>query len=344
MQRVSLTRLKAGSRIAKDLYSFDGKLLLAKGTVLDEVQLQSLRRQGIEEVYIFDAPTRITKSSMPFDAAYKESLVAVRSFMLEAKLNKKIEEKEVKQTVQDLLDQVFDEVDLFRQMRLMKEKDDYLFTHSVNVALLSILIARWLKLDEDIIKDVGTAGILHDMGKLFIPDEILQKQGKLTEEEFQKIKEHATAGYDYVSQLPWVSIPIANAVLMHHERLDGSGYPLGMKGDSIPLYARIVAVADVYDAITSNRAYRHKLSPYQAAEILWEESFGKLDPRVAKIFYDRSTCFFVGNKVLLSDGREGRVIYINPTLPTRPVVEVEGEYVDLAKRRNLTVVEVIDKE
>ena len=238
-------------------------------------------------------------------------------------------------------EQVFDAIDLFRQLRLMKDKGEYLFTHSINVALLCILIGRWLKCDQETIKDLGIAGFLHDIGKVFIDKDILNKPGKLSDEEYETIKKHSVLGYNYICQNPSIKPEVANAVLMHHERLDGSGYPSGLKGQ-LNFYAAVVAVADVYDAITTAHAYADKKSPYSAAEILWQDSFGKLDPRIVKVFYDKITNFYVGNKVLLSNSEEGIVIYADPSQPTRPLVMAGDIFYNLATDRSLTIIDIID--
>lgn len=341
MQKFSIDRLTPGVKLAKDIYSYSGQLLLSRGTILEDAHLAGFKRQGLMFVYVLE--DKQEGAGKAFDEVYHDSLSTVKSFMVEAKLGHPLEEEEVKETVDLLLGQVFDEVDIFKQLRMMKDKDNYLFTHSVNVSLLSILIARWLKYPENVIKDVGVAGLLHDMGKLFVPSEILAKPGKLTPEEFEQIKQHAMLGYNIVAQMDWISPAISEAVLLHHERMDGSGYPTGAQGDGISLYARIIAVADIYDAITSDRIYSTKEPPYRAAEVLWEDSFGKLDPNIAKVFYDRVSNFYVGNLVKLSNGQVGKVVYINPSLPTRPVVQVGEKFHDLCKDRNIVIVEIVDE-
>lgn len=343
MHKIPVERLKPGVKLAKDLYSFDGRLLLARGTTIDLSHLAVFENQGMDFVYIFDTNLKTGAPERTFDEVYFYSLNTVKNFMLEAKLGRDIEQTEIEEAMSLLLEQVFDEMDLFKQLRMMKDKDDYLFTHSVNVSLLSILIARWLKCSSNDIRDLGFAGLLHDIGKLYVSQKLLQKPGQLTEQEFAEIRKHTNLGYNLVSSLKWVTPDIANAVLMHHERLDGSGYPLGIKGEGIGFFARVVAVADVYDAITSNRIYSAKVSPFRAAEVLWEEAFGKLDPCIARIFYDRVSNFYVGNKVRLSNGELGIVVYLNPSLPTRPVVKVDRFFIDLSKDRSITVTEIVDE-
>lgn len=278
MLKIKVSSLKPGVTLGKDLFSYDSRLLLSKGTTITQEHLDSLRMRRIDDVFIMDSGT-IVKSGRQFEEVYSDSLDVVRSFMLEAKLGKPLEFNEISAVTDLLLEQVFEASDLFRQMRLMKAKDDYLFTHSVNVALLCILMGRWLQCDHETLKELGQAGLLHDIGKVLIDDSILSKPGELTAAEFEEVKKHTLLGYNILTQYEWVSSNVADAALRHHERADGSGYPMGTKGYSKKLCVSIVAVADVYDAVTSDRAYSSKRSPYTAAEILWQESFGKLDPQ-----------------------------------------------------------------
>ncbi len=290
MLKIKVNSLKPGVTLGKDLFSYDSTLLLPKGTIITKEHLDSFRVRNIDDVFIMESKA-IVKSGKPFEDVYSDSLDVVRSFMVEAKLGKTLDFNEISDITGLLLEQVFEANDLFRQMRLMKEKDDYLFTHSVNVALLCILMGRWLKCDRETLKELGQAGLLHDIGKIFIEDNILNKPDKLTDIEFEEVKKHTLQGYNLLSQYEWISTSVANAALMHHERADGSGYPMGTKGYSKNLCVSVVAVADVYDAVTSDRTYSSKRSPYTAAEILWQESFGKLNPRFLNYFTIKSLIF-----------------------------------------------------
>ncbi len=341
MLKIKVNSLKPGVTLGKDLFSYDSTLLLPKGRIITKEHLDSFRVRNIDDVFIMESKA-IVKSGKPFEDVYSDSLDVVRSFMVEAKLGKTLDFNEISDITGLLLEQVFEANDLFRQMRLMKEKDDYLFTHSVNVALLCILMGRWLKCDRETLKELGQAGLLHDIGKIFIEDNILNKPDKLTDIEFEEVKKHTLQGYNLLSQYEWISTSVANAALMHHERADGSGYPMGTKGYSKNLCVSVVAVADVYDAVTSDRTYSSKRSPYTAAEILWQESFGKLNPKISKLFYDKIANFYIGNEVILSNDEKGIVIYVDPSQPTRPIVMVGEKFYNLATDRSITIIEVID--
>lgn len=341
MLKIKTSSLKPGVKLGKDIYSFDGNLLLPKGAVITNDHLVAFARRKIDDVFVAESNARV-KSEKPFEEVYSHSLDVIKSFMLEAKLGRPLEINEISDTVDLLVEQAFDQHGLFRQMRMMMDKDDYLFTHSVNVSLLCILIGRWLKCEADIIKDLGVAGLMHDIGKIYISDQILNKPDKLSQEEFEEIKKHTLMGYNLLNKYPWINKEVGNAILMHHERADGSGYPMGVKGYKNGFYASVVAVADVYDALTTSRIYSNKVSPYTAAEILWQESFGKLDPRISKVFYDKITDFYVGNEVVLSNGKKGVVVFVDPSQPTRPIIMVGDDFINLALERSITIQDIVD--
>lgn len=341
MLKIKVNSLKPGVKLGKDIFSYDSQLLLHKGTIITYEHLNNFHVRDITEVFVLEASPRL-KSEKNFQDVFSTSLDVVKSFMLEAKLGKTLDFEEINQTVELLLEQVFDVNDVFRQMRLMQDKDEYLFTHSINVALLSILIGRWLKCDDITIRLLGMAGLMHDVGKIFIDDSILNKPDKLTDEEFEEIKKHPLLGYNLISNNNWVDENVAKAILLHHERVDGSGYPMGISGYSNNFLASVIAVADVYDALTSNRKYSTRNSPYTAVDVLWEESFGKLDPNITKVFCDKITNFYVGNEVILSNGIKGVVIYIDPSQPTRPTIMAGDDFINLAEHRSINIVEILD--
>ncbi len=202
----------------------------------------------------------------------------------------------------------------------LKTKDEYTYMHSVAVCALMINLARTLEMDEALIRDIGLAGLLHDVGKMAVPDPVLNKPGKLTDEEFAIVREHPARGYDLVVNSPDAPAIAADVVLHHHEKFDGTGYPHGLKGEEISLYARMGAVCDVYDAITSNRPYKEGWAPAESIARMLEWD-GHFDPRILDAFVRSIGIYPVGTLVRLRSNRLGIVVAENRREPTHPKVK-----------------------
>lgn len=344
-------------QLERDIYDDKGQLLLSKGSVLTAQTINSLKRRQIDEVYIVleEDPgsvqvlqeklgecNEIKSGIAPIEEIYSEALGFVEGFMSDIRQNRHMDIAAVEKTVNVFTNNMTSDDDLIKQLRLIKNKDTYLYTHSVNVSLLSIMIGRWMELDEQTINKLGVAGMLHDIGKVRIPDEILNKPAKLTVAEFEIIKNHSLYGYRLLQEQKDVDQQIMIAVLMHHERMDGSGYPSGLGHGKIPNLASIIAVADTFDAITSKRVYSEKRTPYVAADIIMKESLaGKVDQRVSKVFYDHILSLSVNDKVLLSNRQLGEVVLINPLKPAFPVVKVKEDIYYLEREPDLSIIEVL---
>ena len=174
-----------------------------------------------------------------------------------------------------------------------------------------MIIGKWLRLDEYHIRNLTQAGLLHDIGKSKISPELLNKPGKLTEDEFNEMQRHSESGYNIVRESEDVPPEVAKAILTHHEKEDGSGYPMGLTGNQLNLYSKIITVADIFDAMTANRSYKSKDTPFKVFELMQHGSFGVLDPIVLNVFLDNITTYYIGAKVLLNTGENGVVIFMN---------------------------------
>ncbi|MBO4748699.1 MAG: HD-GYP domain-containing protein [Lachnospiraceae bacterium] len=201
----------------------------------------------------------------------------------------------------------------------MRLTDEYIFKHSVDVATMSMVIAKNYGLDEYTVREIGIAGLLHDVGKLRIPKDILDKPSRLTNEEFEQIKRHAQIGYDMLSQNGSFSEAILMGVLQHHEKLSGSGYPNGLKGDEIHIYAKIIAIADIYDSLVTKRSYKQSFSKRDAIEIIMGLT-SELDIFVMQSFLASVILYPVDSIVSLSNGEEAKVVKNNPGFLLRPNV------------------------
>lgn len=260
----------------------------------------------------------------------------------------------VRRTVSKITDELLSNRDIFANLSELKNLDDYTFEHSINVCVISLVIGINLNYSMDKLREVGAGAMLHDIGKLRISREILKKPSGLTDEEFNEIKKHTIYGYQILKDNRNISEIAAYIALSHHERHDGNGYPMQLKGNEINEFARIVAVADVFDALSSDRVYRKKLSPQEIIEYITETGSHHFDPEVVDKFINLVTMYSIGTKVILNTGERGVVVANNRGLPLNPVVRViydenknrlEDYYeINLADSLNIFIEDVCDIE
>lgn len=231
-----------------------------------------------------------------------------------------------------------DPVHTFRMLRRVRRYDDLTYIHSLNVAILCHEFANWIHMPEEEQDILTLAGLLHDVGKMGIPGKIIKKAGLLTEEEYELIKQHPQKGYDFLKKHP-LDERIMNAALMHHERCDGSGYPQGLKADEIDDFAKIVAIADYYDALTSARVYREPHCPFEVFRMLQQER-DKFDFTYLAVFMEGVASFYIGCEVVLSNQKRARMVDTNPTDQSNPIVKMDGLIVNLAMAPDVDVKEI----
>jgi HD-GYP domain-containing protein (c-di-GMP phosphodiesterase class II) len=240
-----------------------------------------------------------------------------------------------------MIHQTTEQPDLLGLLLSLQSKDDYTYRHNVGVGLIAALIGKWLNLKENELTQLTIAATLHDIGKVKIPTDILNKPGKLTKDEFALMKKHTIFGYQMLTETIGINHRQALVALQHHERQDGSGYPFRVGATKIDLFSRIVAVADVFHAMTSNRAYRDASPFYMILKQIHDNAFGAFDAQIIHLFLNKMMQSLVGNEVLLTDGRTGSIIMINPLDPLRPLVRLETVFVDLSKESELFMEQVI---
>ncbi|MFW5890788.1 MAG: HD-GYP domain-containing protein, partial [bacterium] len=225
-----------------------------------------------------------------------------------------------------------------------RQEDQYTYSHLLNVGMMAYMFGNWLGLDQKDSIQLTQAGLLHDIGKAFIPDEILNKPDRLNDKEYEEIKKHTIYGYRMAQKNKEISNKICQGILTHQERYDGSGYPLKLKGKKIPLFGRILGIIDTFDAITADRVYQPASSPFKAIKLFDQETLGAFDYNLVKIFLNKIPNYFVQEKVKLNDGREAEVVFINPRHPERPIIKLEDNYIDLYKNSNIEIVKLVNKE
>lgn len=353
--RIRTDQAVAGMVAATDIYTSNNQLIITKGTILDERMITRLRFYNIygllvstntpeeevkkEESYI--EMLRNTQEFKKFNRTYVETVGNV-----EDNFNNVISgggEFNVDQLLQDT-DRILNEgrngSHIMEMLHGIRDYDDMTYVHSLNVSLICNIFAGWLKFSPEDTKILTLSGLLHDIGKMLIPKEIIAKVAKLTDEEFNVIKSHTVKGYQALKDHP-VDIRVKYSALMHHERCDGTGYPNGFRAEQINDFAKIIAIADVYDAMTSNRRYRKAICPFDVVENFEHDGFLKYDPKYLMIFMERIVQSYLHNIVRLSDGREGEVVMINKLTLSRPVIRVGSGFIDLSKEHHLSIDTII---
>ncbi len=358
MKRLITSKLVPGMILSDNVYSYDQNVLvLPKGTILDNHAITKLSFYSVLSVLIDKSSIK----DMPEDdsgESYAKRLRQTEEFKAfkrdfencSAKFRSGIEEyikrkgdlnlDEIMTPIYDLLEKAHTSSNLFDMLHSLRSYDDATYVHCVSVSMICNIMGKWLRMSEDDIETLTQAGLLHDIGKLFIPNEIISKPTHLTNDEVTVIQTHPSQGYMILSDLD-VSDHVKNAALMHHEKCDGSGYPLHLKGPQIDYFAKCVAIADVYDAMTSARVYRGPLCPFNAIELFEEEGFQKYDTNAIMTFLQNIVNTYLLNRVRLSDGREGEIVFINRDHLSRPTVKVGEEYIDLTLYPNLTIDQVL---
>jgi len=246
--------------------------------------------------------------------------------------------KHLDSIVDQLVETVSEETSGLVHISNLKSFDEYTFHHSLSVAVLSIAIGQGMNLDKADLKQLGRCAILHDIGKILVPNEIINKRGHLTDEEFEIIKSHSVKGAEYLKKENIGDKFLWDVVLSHHEKFDGTGYPNGLKGNEIPFFARIISVADVYDAITSHRSYREPMPPGVALEVIMGDAGRAFEYDIVSAFTKKVELYPIGSTLILSDKRTG--VVINNRNSLRPVLRMldNNQTINMAELANLHLV------
>ena len=229
---------------------------------------------------------------------------------------------EIQKMVGEILDELLSNEDIIIQLSNIRAIDDYTLNHSINVCVYSLITALTMHFEREELLELGVGALLHDIGKIMVPDRLLNKPERLDADEYELIKDHTLRGYEILKQIDGISERSRRIALLHHERMDGKGYPTGVYGADIDEFVRIVAVVDVFDALTSDRVYREKIESHLALEYLISMSKIQFDYETVRHFVQNVAIYPIGTGVKLSSGETGVVLRVNKEFPTRPFVRV----------------------
>lgn len=307
MKLAGLTPALAGQRLAKDILGSNGRILLRAGVILTAGYIEELRRRGFTSVFVEDmlAPDIVVNDVIREETRIK-TVALIRQVAARSFNEKTIDLSPVKKAIDEIINEVTSTKSAVYNLAVLRNVDNYTYEHSVNVAVLTIILGSSIYLRYDELKTLGVGAVMHDFGKIYIP-EVINKPGRLNAEEIEIMKTHTWLGFNALHKLTEMNLISAHIALQHHEKLDGSGYPRGLKGKDILLVAKITAVADVYDALNADRVYRPKLPPEEIMKIMSEMKGAHLEAELVNKLFAHVSLYPTGTIVLLTTGEVGIV-------------------------------------
>jgi HD-GYP domain-containing protein (c-di-GMP phosphodiesterase class II) len=355
VEKIPVSQLKTGIRIQENVITDMGNVLFYKDKFISQREIEILKAFQIKSVTVESEKNneKEIKSTKNENQQQQEVVKAPSSFYKQYEIMFNILKKsfesvisvqnipimDIRECLKGLTDHIH-EYNILTFSPIRVNTEDYLYNNSIKVGLTSYLLATWRGFPTKDLIPIAMAGLFHDIGNMKIDDAILRKPSKLTTEE---LKEHTLIGYNILKTVAGLNEGIKLAALQHHEKEDGTGYPLGVKSDKIHIYAKVISVADIFHAMTSKRYHQERNSPYLVLEQLFNESFGKLDPVLVQTFINKATQFNNGTIVKLSDDSIGEIIFSDRDHPTRPWVNVKGNIINLTLDRSLYIKEVIEE-
>ena len=369
---LKLEDVKIGMTLGEDLFDNHGRLMFSKNLKIDSLMIKKINELFFEENFqikinsekpykgiadllevksenkSIDAKEikNISKYKQEISREFDEFHNDMKSLFIELEQNNS---NNLKDDFRKFLNKInnrlmnnalITDMDLMNEVIKEQKVEDYLFNHSVNVAIIGNLIGKWLDLGKEDIKILTLGGLVHDIGKLKIDKKILDKPEKLTEEEFEEVKKHPSYSHKILTEMGYNEEKLLRAVTLHHEREDGTGYPLGIKSKNIPIHSKIIAIADIFDAMTSNRVYDKKMNIFKVMEKFQKETFGKLDYKMVTLFIKKFLEFYIGSEVTLNTGDKAKILNFNSFEITKPILMTgEGKIIDTSRVRTVEIVD-----
>jgi len=332
--------LEPGMKTAKAVVNRFGGIIMPAGVILTKNEIKSLQKMPVFQVKIIaEDKKEIAKNLAKIQQLkvdYQENVKKAASLFKKALSQGEIDYVEVEYLTEEAKN-FGQELEVKDLLSMVRNTDEYTYTHLLHVSILANMFGHWLELEEERTEQLTRAGLLHDIGKAKISSNILNKKGTLSPREFQKIKKHPLYGYEMVKDQDSIADATAKGILCHHERYNGLGYPMELKGKKIPYFGRILAIVDTFDAIVADRVYKPARSPFEALKIFREETFSHYDYELKKVFMERLPECFVQEKVVLNNGKEAEIVFINPGKPEHPIIKMDERYLDLYEADGLKI-------
>jgi HD-GYP domain-containing protein (c-di-GMP phosphodiesterase class II) len=342
MRLVNLDNIKEGMILGRSIYGPNTELFLRKGMMMKDAYVTSLRRLNYHSIYIEDELSQDIKINEAITSEQRNIAVRAVKNVFKNSIsgnNSRMQFSGLYEAVSGIIDQILSNEGAIDNLTTLKSFDEYTFQHSVNACIISVLMGKKLRFSKNSLMNLGIASILHDIGKIAVPYEIINKPSTLTNEEYDLVKEHPRLGRDMVIESKIFPPEVALAIYQHHERPDGRGYLENKSNEELHIYAKIIALADVYDAITSKRSYKNAMPTFEAYECIMTGMGTQFDSEITAVFLKNIAPFPVGTVVQLSNGQTGIVINNNENLMMRPCIRLaeNKEILDLSDAGTLSV-------
>lgn len=318
-----IDRVKENDILGKSILTNEGNVLLRSGVKLTNQYIKNLRKLGVLYVYIED--DRLDDIDIEDErlcSLKQQTMKNMNKIIKNLNNANKKEAKNSLRIVENLVEYIIESGDINKSLYDIKTYDNYTYVHCIDTGIMATFLGEGMGFDLDELIELGKGAILHDIGKIKIPSKIINKKGKLTEEEFLEIKNHPIYGKEILVKNMYISDVVIDAVEQHHEKIDGSGYPYGLKGNQISKFGKVVCICDVYDAVSNDRSYRKKFSPNEAYELILGGSGSMFDEKIVMKFKETFAIYPLGSCVRLSNEVEGYVVRQNKGFPDRPVIRV----------------------
>ncbi len=362
MRRVPLKHIKEQDILAQTVHDHLGRVLLKKGNRLNKELIHKIGEHNVKSVYIADNFNDIDSLKEVISPQIRsEAVLSIKTiysdFVSPSRQSKKIKKtfrenpyiEKLMRTADKLLDEVIINKDGMIEMAHIKSLDNYKFEHAVNISIYSLLLGLEIYLKEEELKTLVLAGLLMDIGNNYIDQDLLTKSYVYSDAERKAMQDHVELSFSYLTDNTDLNMTTRHIISQHHERIDGSGYPKGEKGDKIHKLAKILAIAEAYDSLTSDRYHRDAYPPNEALELIMASAGSLFEFDYVNQFAKHVIAYPVGTYIMLSNGDQGSVLYYNDDIPLRPVVMIlkhansNDKYltIDLAIDLNCTVDRVI---
>lgn len=343
---------EAGMILAKDVFTQKGVVLVPGGSTLTDSIIERIMLANISSVWIYDEYPDIDSSIIDLSTQNSPAMKEMKKdYTVKIEKMKKIFsdfsegntlDKDAREIAASTINFDKHSGDLLRCMRQLRSIDDYIFQHSLNVSSLCFLIGQWMNLSKTQLEELTLAGLVHDIGKTKIKPAVLNKKANLTKGDVLEIQRHSEYGYQILKEHTQYSDDILNAVLMHHEYDDGSGYPSKLKGKDIHQYAKIISVANLYSSITMDRISEKTDTPFSVFEIFESVSAKKFDPLVVYTLMSNIAMYYIGDKVQLTNGMQGQIIFIDQEFPAKPLIQCQdGTTLDLRIEKKIKIAGIL---